>query len=43
MTAHEEPGVRKECLRQGAVAYLCKPIEVGALLQAVTLATVASH
>ena len=43
MTAHNEPGVREECLRQGAVAYLCKPIEVGALLQAVTLATVASH
>jgi FixJ family two-component response regulator len=43
ITAHDAPSVREECMRQGAVAYLCKPIEVGALLQAVTLAMVASH
>jgi FixJ family two-component response regulator len=38
VTANDSPIVRKECMRQGAVAYLCKPPDPCALLQAVALA-----
>lgn len=38
VTAHDSSIVREECMRQGAVAYLCKPPDPGALLQAVALA-----
>jgi FixJ family two-component response regulator len=36
MTAHDAPSLREECIRQGAAAYLCKPLDIGALLQAVS-------
>jgi FixJ family two-component response regulator len=36
ITANDAPGVREESTRLGAVAYLCKPLDVFALLQAVT-------
>ena len=36
ITAHDAPSVREECIRQGAAAYLCKPLDIGALLQAVS-------
>jgi FixJ family two-component response regulator len=36
MTAHDSPGARGACLRKGALAYLSKPFDVSALLQAVT-------
>ena len=35
ITAHDAPSVREECLREGAAAYLCKPLDIRALLQAV--------
>jgi FixJ family two-component response regulator len=38
VTAHDSAIVREECLHQGAVAYLCKPPDPRALLQAVALA-----
>jgi FixJ family two-component response regulator len=38
ITAHDTPSAREECLREGAIAYLCKPLDQRALLQAVTLA-----
>jgi FixJ family two-component response regulator len=38
ITAHDAPSLREECMRQGAVAYLCKPLDIRALVQAVTLA-----
>jgi FixJ family two-component response regulator len=38
LTACDSPTVRKECMRRGAVDYLCKPLDPGALLKAVTLA-----
>jgi len=38
MTAHDSPSVREECLREGAVAYLCKPLDERELLKAVRLA-----
>jgi FixJ family two-component response regulator len=36
ITAHDEPSIREESMRLGAAAYLCKPLDVSALLQAVT-------
>ncbi|MGO9935384.1 MAG: response regulator transcription factor [Steroidobacteraceae bacterium] len=36
MTAYESPNAPEECLREGAVAYLSKPFDAAALLQAVT-------
>jgi FixJ family two-component response regulator len=36
ITAHDAPRFREESMRLGAVAYLCKPLDVAALLQAVT-------
>ena len=38
MTAHDSPRAREECLREGAVAYLCKPLDVCVLLNALSLA-----
>jgi FixJ family two-component response regulator len=35
ITAHDAPSVREECIRQGAAAYLCKPLDIGALLHEV--------
>lgn len=35
ITAHDTPSLREECIRQGAAAYLCKPLDIGALLHAV--------
>lgn len=35
ITAHDTPSLREECIRRGAAAYLCKPLDIGALLQAV--------
>jgi FixJ family two-component response regulator len=34
ITAHDAPGARAECLREGAVAYLCKPLDERVLLDA---------
>jgi FixJ family two-component response regulator len=36
ITALDVPGLREESMRLGAVAYLAKPLDVSALLQAVT-------
>jgi FixJ family two-component response regulator len=38
MSANEEQRSREECLRAGAVTYLCKPIDIHDLLDAITLA-----
>ncbi len=35
ITAHDEPGVRSEAQRRGAVTYLAKPFQGGALLAAI--------
>jgi FixJ family two-component response regulator len=35
MTAHDSPAMRQEACRHGAVAYLPKPFESGALLAAI--------
>lgn len=40
ITAHDEPAAREECLRQGVVAYLRKPVDDRVLLGALkTIAT----
>jgi FixJ family two-component response regulator len=41
LTAYDSPGSRAECLREGAIAYLCKPIEERVLLDVVKLASLA--
>jgi FixJ family two-component response regulator len=38
VTAHDAVSLREQCLRDGAVAYLYKPLDVHVLVQAVTLA-----
>ena len=38
MTAHESPSAREECLREGAIAYLRKPLDESMLLNALSLA-----
>jgi FixJ family two-component response regulator len=38
ITAHDAPNLRDQCLRDGAVAYLCKPLDIRSLAQAVRLA-----
>ncbi len=38
ITALDSPDVREECMRDGAVAYPCKPMDNRALLNAVGLA-----
>jgi FixJ family two-component response regulator len=42
ISAHDAPEFREESMRLGAVAYLCKPLDVAALLQAVTPAAASS-
>lgn len=42
MTAHDEPGVREDCMRRGAAAYLCKPLDERELLDALEAAIGAS-
>jgi FixJ family two-component response regulator len=42
ITAHDAPSLREECMRLGAVAYLCKPLDIRALLKAVTPAMASS-
>jgi FixJ family two-component response regulator len=39
VTVHDAPRIREECMRLGATGYLCKPLDVPNLLQAVTSAT----
>jgi FixJ family two-component response regulator len=36
ITAHDSPSLREECMSAGAIAYLCKPIDIRALIQAVS-------
>ena len=38
MTANDAPEAREECMREGAVAYLSKPVDVHVLLDAVDVA-----
>jgi FixJ family two-component response regulator len=38
ITAQDAPASREHCMRLGAVAYLCKPLDAAALLRAVTSA-----
>jgi FixJ family two-component response regulator len=38
LTACDSPTMQRECMRRGAVEYLCKPADPGALLRAITLA-----
>ena len=38
LTANDAPGAREECMREGAVAYLSKPVDVLVLLDAVDVA-----
>src|SRR5450631_1347546 len=37
ITAHDSPAARAECLREGAVAYLCKPLDGRVLFDALKL------
>jgi FixJ family two-component response regulator len=41
LTAYDSPSSRAECLREGAIAYLCKPVESSVLLEALALANLA--
>jgi FixJ family two-component response regulator len=43
ITAHDAPSMREECMRLGAAAYLCKPLDIRTLLDAVNLAIDATH
>ncbi len=36
ITAHDSPTLREECISAGAVEYLCKPLDIQALIQAVS-------
>ena len=36
ITAHDSPSQRDECMSAGAIAYLRKPLDAGALIQAVS-------
>ena len=38
ITAHDEPGVREDCMRRGAAAYLRKPVDERELLAALEAA-----
>ena len=40
ISAHDASSFREECMRLGAVDYLCKPMDIFALTEAVTLAIV---
>ncbi len=35
ITAHDSPTLREECLNAGASEYLCKPLDIQALIKAV--------
>jgi FixJ family two-component response regulator len=37
ITAQDAPGLREQCLREGAIAYLRKPLDRGVLLNALKL------
>jgi FixJ family two-component response regulator len=43
VTAHDSPGAREECMREGAVAYLCKPLDERVLLTALRAALATPH
>ena len=43
ITAHDSPNAREECMREGAVAYLCKPLDEHLLFTALTLALGSLH
>jgi FixJ family two-component response regulator len=36
VTAHDSPNLREECMRAGAIEYLCKPLDIRALVKAVS-------
>ena len=36
ITAHDSSNLRDQCLSAGATAYLCKPLDLGALIQAIS-------
>ncbi len=36
ITAHDSPSLREECMNAGAVEYLCKPLDIRALVRAVS-------
>jgi FixJ family two-component response regulator len=36
ITAHDSPNLREECMRAGAIEYLCKPLDIRALVKAVS-------
>lgn len=37
ITAHDSPSLREDCMSAGAIAYLRKPLDIRALIQAVSL------
>ena len=43
ITAHDSHNVREECMREGAVAYLRKPVDERPLFSALRLALGSSH
>ncbi len=43
ITAHDAPSVREECMREGAAAYLRKPLDERVLLDAVSAAIGSPH
>ena len=36
ITAHDLPSLREECMSAGAIAYLCKPLDLQTLIKAVS-------
>jgi FixJ family two-component response regulator len=36
ITAHDSPNLREECMSAGAIDYLCKPLDIRALVKAVS-------
>ncbi len=36
ITAHDSPSLRRECMSAGATEYLCKPLDIRTLVQAVS-------
>ena len=36
ITAHDLPSLREECMSAGAIAYLCKPLDIQTLIQTVS-------
>jgi FixJ family two-component response regulator len=37
ITAHDSPSEREECMSAGAIAYLCKPLDIRTLIRALSL------